>query len=791
MRARENNLYRFLSGGKTRFVIPVFQRNYDWKYEQCERLINDIRVICNTDKEHFIGTICYKETDRSELTIVDGQQRITSIMILLKALHDISQDSKLKEYIYNEILINKYTSNLDIKMKLKPIKKDESVYRKLIYQSSLNEKDFSNAEKLSNIYRNYIYFKMALQSLINEGYKDTQIKEAIEMLEIVELEIEDENPQVIFESLNSTGLDLTKADLIRNYVLMPLKYIDQEELYNKYWLPIEEIIGSSADVELFLSYYLIMKRKSDNMAIGNKKTIINNKSLYLAFKKHYSDIHNKSKQEIEELFKDIKKYASYYQRFIFTENVYPQNSLEQKFYTIFYIFDKKDAAILLMYILNEINEKRIDEKLLPDILDIIICYIFRSVVCKKTGLGKQTAALTIQRLDNSKSENYLNKLYSTLNTHKGSYAFPKNEEFQEALINNQLYISLKNKICKYLLYSIEFKLNPKECLPYENGTIEHVMPQNLNKEWKEYLNAKGELDKHELCLHTLGNLSLTGYNSELSNNSFKDKKEEYLKSNYTHTQNLARYNDWTSKEIFERGTELSKIALSIWKLPTEFNNSIRIDTGVTYDINSDFSILTGCKPNELELLGSTFKVSSWREMLITVLEQLYKLDKDIFDELVEKRPFKKGVLSKSQENEYWTVINDEYYIYRHFDTLRILEIIRESLIFFDRLGDTTLESETTFTLKSGYMPDKATVKITEDYEIIEDKTTEISENNENEIAIGTKVIHKSFGEGIVVDISNGSTSNTVSIFFNNNKLQNITKKFTYPDSFKNGFLTKL
>lgn len=713
MRANESSLRDFLSGTKQTFSIPVYQRNYDWDEEQCATLMNDIRNICETKKKHFIGTICFSECN-DEYVIIDGQQRITSIMLVIKALHHITNNKNFKDNLFDYFLTYKdFTSSQhNSRVKLKPIEKDKNVFDKLIYQDTFDEFGFDEKQKRSTVYRNYIFFRKSLLKMLENGYTDKDIFDALDKLEIVKLKTEDENPQIIFEGLNSKGQSLTKADLIRNYILMPLTPELQKKMYIQYWLPMEEIFESAKDVETFILHYTVLKKRTDGTYVNGKKEKVNQKNLYQVFKKEYEGLTEKSIDEIEEVFKDILKYANIYRNFIFIDKECPIEHEKRQLFTIFNIFEKKDVAIFLMYIYNCINEGKINRELLPNILDAIVTFSFRSIICGKSGLSKQSSILSVQRFEKlmATSDDVIDALYRTLLSGNGSYEFPLNKDFRYALINNNIYESSKTN-CKYLLHEIERYLNPKEYIPYENGSIEHICPQTLNKVWKEYLNAMDSYQDYEVFRHQLGNLTLTGYNSEISNFSFKDKKELYKTSNYTITKEVAKKEEWSKKEIDDRSKFLAKVCLEIWSLPEKYNNIIQNYSEVLYNMESDFQSLTNCKPNELIFCDKTFVLTNWIEMQKIIMEQLHMYDKYIFDDMVYEHPFNTRILiSKTSTNmredlrEMVVFGDDVYFMYKNFSTSDVLRNIKEMLEYYDSVCKANLSDEIIFTIKPKDIP---------------------------------------------------------------------------------------
>lgn len=715
MKAKYNFLKGFITASDTIFVIPVYQRNYDWKKDNCKQLFDDIRKIIKNNKTHFIGTICHKMDGRNKSVIIDGQQRITSVMLLLKALCDVSQSSVLKSKISKQFLINEFAQSDEYRIKLKPIKKDEKVYQKLIRYDTFDESDFSDYEKTSNIYKNYSYFKELIKSEIEKGILDSEIEEAVERLEFVELELEDkENPQEIFESLNSTGLDLTNTDLLRNYLLMSLDYKDQEELYTKFWMEIENMVGCD-NMELFMTHYLLLKRKSSSIIYENKKAQLSSRNLYYTFKKDFPNLKNDNKDVIEDLFKEMYKYAKYYKNFIFDDNSNPSNELSKRLYSLFYCLEEKDSAILVMYLYEKYDNSIIDETTFIKILDAIISFVMRSDVCNHTGINKQFATLSIQRIDegmnskeiktaleNKKYNLFINLIWSVLTAGKGSSSFPKDEEFKSKLETRDLYNSLKSKKCKYLLYSIELYSNKKECPSFQTGTIEHICPNTLSKEWKDYLNSKFDLQNYDKFVHTLGNLTLSAYNAEMSNNLFYLKQEQYSVSSYFYTRDLKNYNDWTSKQVEQRGKKLSSIALNIWSLPNEYNKKSTVDTGITYNLDSEVSLFTGTKPDTVSIMGTEKQITNWTDFVGEITKALFILDKEIFLELLAYSDFpgnKKYIDTSCKYMKRYEEIDRDLYIDVNNSVETNIKIVKKIVDYFDSRTDTSIKDEIWFTLR--------------------------------------------------------------------------------------------
>lgn len=688
MQASEDKFTKFISGEIT-LVIPVYQRNYDWKEENCKQLFDDIVRIVKNKKPHFIGTFVYQYDPvvgaLQEYVIIDGQQRITSIILFAKALYDLIDDDDLKEDIRSKFIKHTTGRGLRNKCRLNPTEYDRDTFEKIM-ADTFDENNFTTDEKSSMLYRNYLFFrnKISAANQTKEEFCD-----AIGQLNIVAILLKDENPQEIFESLNSTGLDLTNADLIRNFLLMPLDYDKQEELYKNYWLAIEKLLRLPDKVENFLVQYLITKRRSDSVTETKNKRL-NTRNLYSTFKYFFKDNFVTS----EPCLKDLFRYAKFFRRFIFNDDTKFDNlaALDKKFYELVYVLDANNAPIILMYLLDRYERNHFDEATFINFVDGLISLTFRAKVCGNSGITSQFAGNVLARLD---KENHLDEkiFWRTITFGKGRYSFPTDKDFQAALVTNNLFETIKSHGCKYLLYSLERTARSKELPAYSDATIEHILPQKLSDAWKKYLRERNDSSAHEMWLHTLGNLTLTAYNSELSNATFDAKKKIYENSNFFYTRNLNRYPEWTSTQIQTRAKRLSETAIKIWTLPEEFSSRF-INLGDTFNLDSDFGVFTGEKPASLFISGTEIKISGWVNILREVVRQLYALDKDTFRQAINVR---RNLFSTELTN---FKLDENFYMdTKNIDTKNCLRIAKALVESFDRLGGTNFKDEIQFTLR--------------------------------------------------------------------------------------------
>ncbi|MBE8950637.1 MAG: DUF262 domain-containing protein [Quinella sp. 3Q1] len=686
MDAKKFWLHDFISEKRT-FVIPVYQRNYDWKTTNCEQLLNDIVRIIETGKPHFIGTFVYLENAGADifrdLVIIDGQQRITSIILFAKVLYDLSDDEDLRDDIHSTF-IKHSKGELKGKCKLRPTEYDAKLFEKLM-TDTFDENNFTPQEKNSALYRNYLFFREKISTF---EYTPKKFFNATGKITVVSILLEGENPQEIFESLNSTGLDLAKADLIRNFLLMPLEYDEQEKLYKSYWLKIEELLRPSGNVENFLIQYLIAKRKSDSV-METKKQRLSPRNLYVVFK----DFFLKNFRDAQACLEDLYRYAKFFRRVIFDDDIKFENlsALDKKFYELVYQLDANNAPIILMYLFDRYEKNHFDEATFINFVDALISLDFRAKVCKHNGINPQFAGNVLARLDR---ENFLDEkiFWRAITFGKGTYAFPGDKDFQAALVTNNLYETIKGHGCKYLLYSLERTARAKELPAYSEATVEHILPQKLNGAWKNYLRERNDLSAHEMFLHTLGNLTLTAYNSELSNADFDAKKKIYEQSNFSYTRALNKYDEWTSKQIQSRAKRLAEAAIKIWILPEEFN-SRSINLGDTFNLDSDFGALKGTHPATLTIFSAEMKMPYWNHMLREIVRQLYALDRDTFRQAAAARKN----LFTTEPTDF--KLDENFYMYTGFSTEDCLRIAKSLAEKFDSLGGTNFKEEISFTLR--------------------------------------------------------------------------------------------
>lgn len=551
MEAREATLLKFFKDNQNnQFVIPIYQRVYSWKKEQCEQLWDDIIKIGGNDKMngHFIGSILYVldgNTPSSPLLIIDGQQRLTTIMLLFIALRDHlnDEDELLEKFSRKEIesyLINN-NKNGDKKFRLILSESDKDTLLSLI-----DENKRKPSEPSVKIVENFKLFEKWISE--NTGKLETIFK-GLEKLMIVWIALEKgkDDPQLIFESMNSKGIELTQTDLIRNYIVMETEVEKQEDFYNGYWRAMEEDFKQNETLfNRFVRHYLTIKTGK----------IPIEKRVYEAFK----DYHQKEGIEIEDLLKDLQKYCGFFCQIAFKKEANKDLSKALSF-----LVDLEMDVVypLLLELYSDYKGEVLSKDDFRRSIALIESYIFRRAVCgiSSSGLNKFFASFTkkIQK------DEYLESIEKHFGSLTENRRFPDDDEFKEEFMRKDFY---KFELIKYLFNRME-NFNRKEREPTDKYTIEHIMPQKLTEEWERDLGQDHERI-HTQYLHTIGNLTLTGYNSEYSNKSFQEKqgmKGGFKDSPLRLNQGLRNLESFGEKEIEERANDLADWALKIWTYP--------------------------------------------------------------------------------------------------------------------------------------------------------------------------------------------------------------------------------
>ena len=609
----------FIGTNKIQFKIPVYQRNYDWSESNCNRLLDDIKNIIDGGEKHFLGSIVYMSAEGGdfelkEYIVIDGQQRLTTMMLILKALVDIAKenDDRCYEEIQASYLQNSYCDEKN-KIKLKPIKGDNDQFVAL-----LNDK-VDEVDKDSHIWLNYYICKKSMQIWVDQGIRASQILQSLAKLEMVYIQLKkgEDDPQIIFESINSTGLDLTNADLIRNFLLMNAD--NQEALFENYWLYIEKVLKRGTDysnLNLFFVQYIIYKT--------NKPVVEAN--LYERFVKVFKE----EGFDSETCLKELKYFADIFKVFVYESDAY--TPMVRKSLRSLRMLKSTTTYPFLLHVFNDYKNGVISKVTLENVVQFIFAYLLRRNVCNVASnslRGLFTALYgRVFKVAENKQKYYesINKFICTLNTKD---TVPSDQEFERELKQINIYRSLS--LCKFVLVDIE-NGDSKETLDVENLTIEHIMPQTLNMAWKHISKAE-----HDEYLHVLGNLSVSGYNSELSNKSFKEKKKIIQENSKAVILNSDVWDkdEWTIDCIKARGNRLAHIVMNRYAIERVEDDSIDFEYVSTISLGQCDKV-TGRKLVNFKFDDATYLQSKFVLMLVDMMRILSDIDSHILSALADE-----------------------------------------------------------------------------------------------------------------------------------------------------------
>ncbi|WP_418462618.1 DUF4268 domain-containing protein [Frisingicoccus sp.] len=680
MKGSEAKMTGFMEGADKRYVIPVYQRKYDWKYENCRQLYDDLKkIVIDGRDSHFFGSIVsavVPNGSKIEYHIIDGQQRLTTITLLLLAIRNLitqgkvsSDEGKLDEQISQRFLISPWASE-DDKIKLRPVKSDREALVKLFG----DEEDYDHS---SNLTINYQFF---YDMVMKEEVPVADLYAAIGKLEIISITLDQgDNAQLIFESLNSTGLALTEGDKIRNYVLMGLPAQNQTKYYDAYWAKIEKCTAN--DVSGFVRDYLSIKQQVT--------PTVNN--VYRAFK-NYAELVS---LPIDTLLTDLLRYARYFEKLLSCKSGLKEQKLDDCLYRL-----KRLEIVVTRPFLMEVLRLHQDGKLnTDDVLKIFLItenYLFRRNICEvpTNALNKIFLNLNkeIIRYDNT-ADDYVSKFIYALLSKKESGRFPDDDEFRLALSEKQVY-QMRGKYKAYLFERFENygTIETKDVYTHLDNniyTIEHIMPQHLTPAWNESLGIDAS-EIHATWLHRLANLTLTGYNPNLSNNTFVEKRDAkeggYKASGLKMNQKIATKQTWGLDELKERNDEMLELAMEIWAYPsTEFVPAEKeFDSCTLDDENYD---LTGRDIAKYSYLTIEQPVTSWTDMFEHIVKFLHQKDKSVLMSLAysSKEDTDLAVYVSNSESDLRSAlqIDENVYIEKNTSTALKMSILRRVFALYE------------------------------------------------------------------------------------------------------------
>ncbi|MCQ2895125.1 DUF262 domain-containing protein [Helicobacter pylori] len=629
MKVTQSTINNFFALTGTIFSIPVYQRNYTWAEENCEKLLQDIVGISQNKKTHFMGSITYilhlihdekSLRQLQEFVIIDGQQRITTIMLLLKAIETKIQNEGIKKEI--DGLLNLSGQRL----RLKPIKSDKEAFD-LVMQNRSHE-----LQGVSHIRNNYRFFIKELDKYLEKGYRIEEIYGAFLRLKIVAigLELGEDDPQVVFESINATGVQLKGLDLIRNYLMMGENSDRQKHLYDTYWVPLENWLGEK-DLNDFIKTYLRIYFE-DRFKEEERE-------VYYTLKAHHRD---NFPDDIQGLMSDMREYGRIYQIFLDRDHYFLERGDSQQLANLrLHIKDlvKIQFGVAKPFVLRcarDFEESKLDYENFHEILQILTSYFVRRSVC---GDSSPTLTRVLYSLYRQLGENVsADALKRYLGKSVGQAAFPNDDKIRAAFLVRNAYST--NQVCKFILLEIE-KLSNAEPPREENLEVEHFYPKTPTQEWRDRVGDYFTFEQD--YLNNFGNLTLSGQNQKLSNKSYEAKIElmEEYSSLHLNDYFINNTHSWGIEEVKNRSEYLADqfCQVGLFKdLPKEYRAR---ELHKTLDDNLTNHNLQSVKlPN-----GQREPVRNAKELASVVIDYLLENARESFESYTD---------DESQKYIYWS-----------------------------------------------------------------------------------------------------------------------------------------
>lgn len=623
MKAAETRVDRFLASSETAFTIPVYQRNYDWTKTQCLQLFKDILSIGADEAQtaHFIGSIVYVHDDvysssgLTELTIIDGQQRLTTLTLLYVAIYRFAikdGNQQLAQRIFKTYLINEFAGDEE-KLKLKPTDNN-----RLALAQILDPHEGVKITGYSRLVENFRYF----QDRITADNLDI-VQRGLSKLIFVDIALDrqKDNPQRIFESLNSTGLELSQADLIRNYILMGLPRKEQEKVYKHFWEPIEANARNAhlheSRVSDFIRDYLTLKQKD----IPNKGAV------YEKFKERYPAPNS---PELMTALEEIRRLSELYKKLI-NPTFEPDQIISRE---IAYIntLEVNTAYPFLLRVYLDYDEGHISKSVFIGVLKIVQSYVWRRLI-----IGLPTNALNkifMGLYDRVEMGEYLESIERSLAQRTGAQRFPRDAEVIQNLKDKDMY-NTKGRTRLYFFDRLENHQNNEHVDVSVGITTEHIFPQNPDPAWRKHVSPEDYAALKEKYLNTIGNLTLSGNNGKLGNKIFSEKKvmndeggeQGYVYSRLWLNRDLQQCEEWGVAQVEERANRIAERFLKVWPAP-----SVEIEaTSESEEIN----IFDAEEPRHKRLdhavfLGTRLQVTQVTKLYAEVFKQLIELQPESF-----------------------------------------------------------------------------------------------------------------------------------------------------------------
>ena len=663
MKANETDLQLIIGMSRQQYVVPLFQRTYSWDKKEWQDLWNDIFELYENDvtKKHFLGSIVTIPVGSvpqgiTKYVLIDGQQRLTTLFILLILIRNHAMNKNLADQIHEEQLINKFAINKFAgqydTLKLLPTQQDRLAFQTLIERQSI----LPELEE-TRIIKCYRFFDKRVKKVDVE--KLSQI--ISNQLTVVSIVLDpNENPHLVFESLNARGKPLSQADLIRNYFFMRIPVDEQENIFDRYWRPMQEALDEN--LTECIRHYL--------MAI--KATDVIKTEVYVTLKNSIEET------GVLDSLKEIATYATYYQKILCPEHesvLSIQHALKR--------IQRIEVTVAYPFLLrcyHDYQQGNLTEVDFCKVLHFIENMVIRRHVCKLPSNALNKLFPVVYRhveLNCSAGSNHSAEFIKGVAQLLQVKGYPNDEEFRDALTTTNFYSrSEGHERTKLILESLESSYQHKERVDFKKLSVEHIMPQTLTEWWQNHLGEEwGSI--HELYLHTLGNLTLTGYNSELSNKSFPEKQKGLAQSHLELNRHFASLKEWKKEQIERRAEQLADLALTVWSYFGD--NQQPASTRKRQEV-------TGTKPSRLVIKDKEFVVKTWRDVLEKTLNFWIKEEPEQFESLVAEYPksiSKNANIFKQRSTE----LNNGYHVGISLSAEHIYRFCQQVMGYFDYSKD--------------------------------------------------------------------------------------------------------
>lgn len=678
MRGQVVEIYKTFESASRSLVVPVYQRNYDWQVKHCSQLLDDLVELARSDGErHFFGAIVGDPEDSWTWTIIDGQQRLTTVSLMMLALAAgidngsvPTADPGLADKLRRSYLIEDGSESKP-RFKLKPVKDDAEAYARLFEGDGFIQG--------SNITNNYSYF---LDEFPKTGLTAEQLWGAICGLEVMHLDLQkDDSPQRIFESLNSTGLELSEADKVRNLLLMGLPHAEQTDLYEHFWNRMEKNVAF--ETTDFLRWYLVAKTRSTPRK----------DAVYEAFKAYMKSEVPTSK----ELAKDLRRYSEHYRNYYHPDT--GSKRIDRRLERLSLL--GSDVVLpFVMSLLDGLAAGEVTGEEVEQSLRIVESYLFRRFAASvpTNALNKIFASLyqDVKKLRGAE-DSFTDVLTYSLRRREDSGRFPTDAEFRDGFLSRNFYSGPSGR--RAYVFEVLENRDSNDIRDIAGGlendtiSVEHIMPQTLTPGWQEALGADWEAT-HAKHKDRLGNLTVTGYNSKYSNSSFLEKlttKDGFKESPYRLNHYVREQTEWGPQQIEERAQRLLADAMEYWALPsTDFTPPVRPLPTQSMGTDNDF---TNREIVAYEFKGAGGTVTSWREAFIGIIRELAIIDRQKVIERAKKGAWYHLGPNSEAPKGFWEA-DPALSVYVETSTRSKMEMLRD---LFDVVGADP--DDVVFTLK--------------------------------------------------------------------------------------------